>query len=196
MTYDTIFFIGPQGSGKGTQAKLLAKELGFFYWEMGAILRREAGTDSALGRKIADLINNGFLVDDPTLIEIIKDEYKSLHPTGGIIFDGVPRRIMQGQFLLEFLKQNGHANFLSILIDLPHEDSIKRLLERAHHEFRQDDTEDAILFRLKQYDTETLPVLDWLKANTTFVTIDGRPNPDDVTRAIKEAIQYAQDNPS
>src|SRR6185503_20728256 len=92
---DTIFFIGPQGSGKGTQAKLLAEKTGFFYWEMGAIFRAMSKSGTELGKKIGELIDQGVLLDDDIWLEVVKHKLAELPKGHRVIFDGVPRRIGQ-----------------------------------------------------------------------------------------------------
>src|SRR4051812_16971645 len=131
MLLNTIFFIGPQGSGKGTQAKLLAQRLDFFYWEMGGILREVAASQTPLGTKIKRLIDSGILLKDEDLYEVVKARLNQIPKTKGVIFDGIPRRLGQAQFLLDYLKQQGRIDFSTLYISLPKEESIKRLLKRA-----------------------------------------------------------------
>jgi adenylate kinase len=193
MDLDIIFFIGPQGSGKGTQARLLAEKLGFYYWEMGAILREEAKQDNEFGRHVADLINNGNLLDDADLLEVITDKLELLPRNQGIIFDGIPRRIGQAQFLLDYLRAHGRTKFTSIFLDIPFDVSVARLLERAHHEFRKDDTEEGIRTRLALYEKETLPVIELLSKETTKHDIDGTPSIPEVTTEINQALGLTDD---
>ncbi len=193
MNADIIFFIGPQGSGKGTQARVLSEKLGFFHWEMGAILREEAKQDTEFGRHIADTINNGILLDDEDLLGVITEKLKDMPATQKIIFDGIPRRVGQAQFLLEYLRAHGRTKFVSIFLDIPFEVSISRLLERAHHEFRKDDTEAAIRTRLSLYEKETLPVIELLRKETTVFDIDGTPSIPEVTNLINKALGLADE---
>jgi adenylate kinase len=188
MNFDTIFFIGPQGSGKGTQARSLAERLGFFYWEMGGILRSVATEDTDLGRKTKNLIDNGVLLPDDLLLEIIKVRLAGLPPDQGLIFDGVPRRLGQAEFLLGHLTQIHHTKMATVFLELPHEESLNRLLLRARTENRKDDTREAIEFRLQQYEKDTVPVLDYLRQHTEFFSIDGQPDIDEVTAAINHAL--------
>ncbi len=188
MDLDIIFFIGPQGSGKGTQARKLAEQLGFYHFEMGAILREEAQKDTPLGKHIAELINNGHLLEDEELYQVMTEKLKALPTDKGIIFDGVPRRVGQAEFLMNFLREHGRTNFVTIFLDIPHDISVARLLERAHHEFRKDDTKEAIEYRLKMYDTETLPVIDLLRKETNHIEINGTPSIPEVRVAINTAL--------
>lgn len=182
--FDAIFLIGPQGSGKGTQAKFLAEKLNFFYWEMGGILREIAKTNTDLGKKIKELIDRGQLLSDEELFEVVDEKLKTLPEGQGLIFDGIPRSIPQAEKLLEFLKQQGRKNFATLYISLPESESVARLLKRAEIEKRADDTEEKIKYRLEQYKTRTLPVLEHLKTSTIFFEVDGTP----AIETVKEKI--------
>lgn len=188
MNLNTIFFIGPQGSGKGTQAKLLAAKLGFFYWEMGGILREVAGTDTTLGREVKQLIENGVLLPDEKLWEVVKMRLEKIPVNTGVIFDGIPRRINQAEWLMEYLKAQGRKDYATLFIDVPKAESVNRILLRAKKEGRADDTQELVEKRLQQYYDATLPVVEYLKNNTSFFEIDGRPPVEEVTVEIESAI--------
>jgi adenylate kinase len=188
MDLDIIFFIGPQGSGKGTQARALAERLGFFYWEMGAICREITTEDSDLGRKTKELVDKGVLLSDEHLLEIAKKKLSSLPKNKGIVFDGIPRRIGQAEFLIDYLKNNGRKVFATLYLSLPKEESIARLLRRAEMEGRKDDTIEAIERRLRYYENDTVPVLGFLRAHTSFIEVDGRPPVEEVTKEMEKAL--------
>jgi len=191
MNLNTIFFIGPQGSGKGTQAKILAKRLNFFYWEMGGILREVAKEGSELGGKVKELVDNGILLPDELLLQVVESRLSKMSPNTGVIFDGIPRRLGQAEFLINFLKKQGRTNFTTLFIDLPKEESLNRLLLRAQKEGRADDTKEKIEIRLQQYYSDTLPVLDFLKTESAFFEIDGRPNIEEVSKNINKILNLA-----
>jgi len=188
MNLNTIFFIGPQGSGKGTQAKLLAKRLGFFYWEMGGILREVAAGSTELGEKVKSLVDSGTLLQDEDLYAVVKMRANQISPQQGVIFDGIPRRLGQAEFLLDYLRSQGRADFTTLYVSLPREESLKRLLKRAEIEKRADDTKEKIEFRLQQYENETVPVLEYLKNHGQFFEIDGQPSVEQVTKDINKAL--------
>lgn len=185
---DAIFVMGPQGSGKGTQARLLAKKTGFFFWEMGGILRANRDFILENGEKVGDIIDNGRYLSDDQLIEILKLKLPEIPNGKGIIFDAIPRRIGQARFIINWLAERGSKNFVTIFLDLPLEESLKRLILRAKTEKRVDDTPAAMQSRLKLYREVTLPILDYMKANTEFIEIDGRPPIADIEKEIDKAI--------
>jgi len=176
--------MGPQGSGKGTQAKLLAEKLGFFHWEMGGILRGMKEYRFANGETVGGIMDKGVYLSDPQILEIIPSRLAQIPPDQGIIFDAIPRRMGQAQFLIKWLNDRGKKNPVTIFINLSREDSLKRLRLRAEIEKRADDTLEGIELRLKQYEEATLPILDYMRAHTKFIEIDGSPSVGEVTREI------------
>src|SRR3989344_3595948 len=126
MGFNTIFFIGPQGSGKGTQARLLAEKLSFFYWEMGGILRAVAKEDSELGRKVKTQIDSGILLGDDDLLEVVKLRIGQMPKSQVVIFDGIPRRLWQAEFLMDYLKKHGRQKINTPFIVLPKEEAVGR----------------------------------------------------------------------
>ncbi len=188
MDFDAIIFIGPQGSGKGTQAKLFAGKLDFFYLGTGAMLREIATHDDALGKKVGRIINQGKMLDNAAILGIVEREIAATPRKRGIIFDGVPRRLAQAEYLMKFLKSMGRVNIATIYLSLPYDESMSRLMKRAKIEGRKDDTRERIEVRLGEYRRETVPMLDYLRKTTRFFEIDGMPPPDEVTRNISAAL--------
>jgi adenylate kinase len=188
MDKSAIIFIGPQGSGKGTQAKILAKTLGFFYFETGAIARSVAGENTPLGQQVKAMVNNGILLPDEIIFQMVKEKLSQTENLTGVIFDGLPRRLTQAEFLLKTLAELALTHLITLYISLPKDVSIERLLKRAEIEKRADDTLEKIQTRLLQYEQETVPVLEFLKSKSTFVEIDGTPDVNLVTTAINEKL--------
>lgn len=192
MELNVIFMIGPQGSGKGTQAKLLSEKLGFYSWDMGAILREQRDWKFADGRTVGELIDAGTLLSDEQVLQVAEGRLAEIDPSRGVVFDGIPRRIQQAEALLDFLKGQGRTSFTTLFLNVPREESLKRLLLRATTQGRKDDTEDAINYRLQQYEEATVPVLDYLKGCSTFIEIDGQPEVPRVTQEIFTALGIPQ----
>jgi adenylate kinase len=187
MDFDTILILGPQGSGKGTQGKFFAEKLGFLFWDMGTILREMEKEDTPLGKKLS-VIDQGVLLSDELIIEVAKTKLAAISPDQGVVFDGIPRRLGQAKFLLDFLKGQKRKGLVSIFLDLPREEIFKRLSLRAKKEGRADDTPESIEERLRYYEEATKPMLEYLKKETTFITIDGRPSIGEVTKSISAAL--------
>ena len=135
-----------------------------------------------------NLIDSGVLLTDERLYEVVKSRLSQIPRGTGVIFDGIPRRVSQAEFLLDYLKQQGRTEFATLFVDLPKEESLARLLKRAEIEGRKDDRPEKIEFRLKQYQEDTRPVLDFLKKQTKFFEIDGEPEIEEVTKNIFLAL--------
>ncbi len=185
---DAIFFIGRSGAGKGTQAKLLAERIGFFYWEMGAILRAEIARGTPIGKEIENIVNSGLYLDDHHMFKVISSHVGEIPPNTGIVFDGLPRRMSQAPYIVGLLHGMNKKELATIFLDVPREDSVGRLLHRAEIEHRVDDTGEVIERRLDQFELETMPVLDFLENMTKFYRIDGRPSVENVTEAISKVL--------
>ncbi len=188
MEYDIIFVAGPQGSGKGTQGKRLAEKLDFLFWEMGGTLRAILAEGGPLAGRIK-AIDHGKLLDDDLILEILKEKLPLVPEGRGIIFDGVPRRIRQSEFMIGWLRERGHEGRMATLyIDLSRDECKRRLLLRAEREGRADDTPEAIDQRFRDFDDEIHAAMEYLKDHTRFITIDGAPAPDAVAAAIEGAL--------
>jgi adenylate kinase len=137
------------------------------------------------------MINQGIYIDDETTLAIVKEKMATVPQDKGIIFDGLPRRVSQAEYLLPFLISTGKEKLMTIFLDVPHDDSVKRLLHRAEIEGRKDDTKESIERRLLQYTSETVPVLDYLRSHTNFTVIDGRPPIPAVTEEIDKIFGFA-----
>lgn len=187
MDFDAVLVLGPQGSGKSTQGKRLAEKLGFLFWDTGDILRQMIKGGGPLAERIS-VINRGMLLSDELIIEVAKMRLANIPPDRGVVFDGIPRRIGQGRFLIEFLKEQKRQKPVTIFIDVPREVSIDRLTRREDVEKRADDTPDGIAERLKLYAETMHPVLEYLKEETRFISIDGRPSTEEVEKKIAEVL--------
>jgi adenylate kinase len=187
MDFDAVFILGPQGSGKGTQGKLLAARLGFLFWETGEILREIAREDTPLAKKVK-VMDQGVLLSDEVIIEVARMKLMALPADQGVVFDGIPRRLGQAQFLIDFLKKQKRKLPVTIFLDLPREESVKRLLLRAKSEERVDDMPAAIQKRLLDYEAAIGPTVAYLKNETKFISIDGSPSISEIEKNINAAL--------
>jgi adenylate kinase len=106
----------------------------------------------------------------------------------GILFDGIPRRLGQAEFLVNFLGSQGRSALATVLIEVQHEESLKRLLLRAEKEGRADDTKEAIEYRLQQYRNETEPMLPFLEERSSFFRVDGVGSIEEIAERIGKEL--------
>ena len=187
LDFDTIFITGSQGSGKGTQANRLAAKLDFFQWDMGVILREILKENGPLAEKVSP-IDKGIFLTDEVIIEVSEDRLKKIPPTKGIIFDGLPRRPVQARFLIDFLKSQQRKKPVTLFIDVPRAIVLERMMLRAKNEGRADDTPEVINKRLQFFDEVIRPLMDYLKKETRFISVDGTPSVEVVEKSIDTAL--------
>ena len=195
-----IVLFGAPGAGKGTQASLLAEKFDLIHLSTGEMLRREVAQETPLGLRVRDIMNRGDLVGDDVVVGLIAkaldhgrnellDEWDELRlrracgigpddplpekPQPSIIYDGFPRTVQQCQ-MLEFLFQKKQRKLDCVIsIDVPQEELVRRIHERALVSNRSDDTEEVIRHRLEEYEAKTQPVLDYYKVSGRLVSVDG-----------------------
>ncbi len=180
-----IILLGPQGSGKGTQATLLAQALNIPAISMGELLRQRAAHESnEVGSSIASRQKAGDLVDDKVALETLKAHLETLDISRGHLVDGYPRNSAQAQTYLAYEKPT-HL----IVLDIPREESTRRLLKRAEIEHREDDWVGVIEHRLDVYDQETKPLLKMFEDLGILHTIDGTGTIEEVHAAVMACFQ-------
>lgn len=169
-----LVILGPQGSGKGTQAKLIAKKYGLVNISTGALMRQEIESGSEFGKQIKALIDDGNLATDEMLFSIL--EKAPLKQGEGFILDGTPRNLPQAKALETVFSRVSLKIDFAIYLDLPYDDSVSRMLKRAQIEHRPDDNLDAIKKRLTIFERETVPVVDFYRQQDKLIEVDGRPD--------------------
>jgi adenylate kinase len=182
-----LIILGPQGSGKGTQAKLLAERFGLTHISTGELMRNEIDSGSDFGKEIKSIINKGDLVSDEILFSVLeKAPLKSGH---GFILDGTPRNLFQAVALEKVFAKVGLTLDKVISIDIPHDVSVQRMLKRAEIEHRPDDTLEAIKKRLAIYENETRPVVYYYRKQNKVIDIDGTPDIDTIFLDIVSKLE-------
>lgn len=180
---------GPPGSGKGTQAEMLAKEKELKHLSTGQLLRREIQNGTRLGEEAARLIDKGNLVSDEIAFSLINKSYEDIRRKKGVILDGFPRTLSQVAILDEWLKEQYIKLQKLIYLDIPDEEVISRIMKRAALEDRKDDSKVAIIHRrIEIYHQETAPVLDFYKKRDVFVHVNGRGSKEEVFRKVCASI--------
>jgi adenylate kinase len=183
-----IVFIGPPGSGKGTQAKQLLAHLGIPHLSTGELLRAAKQADSQLGRLASQYMDHGRLVPDPLVLAMVGEKLNEPQFAKGCLFDGFPRTLQQAKSLDESLAQRGTP--LNMVLELVADENelVARMLKRAAAEKRVDDTPETIAQRLEVYRKQTAPLLDYYRSQGKLVSIDGMGTPDEVFARIRAAV--------
>ncbi|MDX9696063.1 MAG: adenylate kinase, partial [Bacteroidales bacterium] len=168
-----IALFGPPGAGKGTQSKLLVQRFNLAYISTGDILREEIADGTELGKQAKSVIEEGGLVSDEIIVQIIEKKIKTNKEVNGFLFDGFPRTVVQA-YILEglLLKLNTSLNCM-ISLEVPQDILMNRMLERSKKENRIDDTLEVIHNRLKEYQNKTIPVAQFYKEKGICYSVDG-----------------------
>lgn len=185
---DLVLF-GIQGSGKGTQARKLAAELGYDIFETGAELRRIAATDTELGRTVKSFIDAGNLAPHEIVMEVVRKAIAARPETQKILFDGIPRNHDQMQGFDVVMRDAGR-DFRCLQLVVDPEKCIERILGRAKIEGRVDDqNEAAIRRRMGLFAEKTVPVIEEYRRRGILADVDGEGTVDAVYGKMKEALQ-------
>lgn len=169
-----IVIFGAPGSGKGTQSDLMIKKYGFNHISTGDVLRNEIKNGTELGKTAKEYIDNGQLIPDELMINILASVYDSFGKEHkGVIFDGFPRTIPQAEALKTMLAERGHNVAAMIELDVPEDKLVERLIKRGKESGRTDDNEETINKRLKVYTTQTAPLIEWYKKEGLHHHING-----------------------
>ena len=160
-----LILFGPPGSGKGTQASLLAKKINVPHLSTGDILRLKLNDKDELANELSKTMSSGNLVPDSILNPIVAEKLLSSECKNGFILDGYPRNKSQSDFLIDFLQKNKID--LDLIIDFKADtETIKnRIIERSKIENRSDDNLEVIKTRLEKYFAETQPLAGFFKDN-------------------------------
>ena len=177
-----LLFLGPPGAGKGTQAALLSEANSYLHLSTGELLRTEIDLDTDLGKQVKDIMNNGELVSDQLVLEIVK---KNLDKDNkGWILDGYPRNLSQVNSLNDVLMNINQPLEIVFYLDIPDEVLIKRLLMRG----RKDDNEETIKTRLKIYKETTEPLIEYYKNLSLLAYINADSNLKTISADIKQKM--------
>jgi adenylate kinase len=189
-----ILVLGPQGSGKGTQAQRIKAMYGIPHIATGDMLREMKELPTELGRELNEVMNRGELVNDDLMIRLIRDRLSRGDTTGGFVLDGFPRTMPQAEALDTLLHELGRE--LDVVCDFQVPDRevlLQRMLRRAAQEGRSDDTPEAMKRRLELYDRETAPLIEYYRTRqANVVGIHADRTVDEVFREIDDALAQTQ----
>lgn len=211
-----LIFLGPPGAGKGTQARVIAKELGFPHISTGDILREAVQEKTSLGLAAQAKMDKGELVPDDVICGIVEERLNKQDCGTGAILDGFPRTVAQAEFLERFLQRTDRGEPLVLNIDVATDLVVKRLTGRRtcpkcgeiyniylspprQDEIcdkdgeklvqRSDDNEETIRTRLKAYERDTLPLIDYYRQKNVLRQVDGSGEPDVITGRLLNIVK-------
>jgi adenylate kinase len=211
-----IIILGPQGSGKGTQALFLAEKFNAAHIEVGGMLRKMAKENTPLGRELYEIVHiKKELVSDEVVLKALTEKFKEVSPDKGIILDGAPRRLEQIEEVEQAFADSGRKIDKIVFLNISDEDSIERVSKRyscskCHKHFtigenitssidpctdcggsieqRKDDTEEGIKKRLSIFREQTMPVVEYYRDKGVLVEIDGTKSKKEVFEDITDKL--------
>ncbi len=181
-----IVISGAPGAGKGTQSDFIVEHFGLTHVSTGDLLRKEIAERTELGMRIKAIMDEGRLVSDDIVVEMMDRAIAA--DTNGMLFDGFPRTVAQAEELDRLLAKHNRELTCMVQLEVPREELIRRLLERAKIQGRADDNEQTIANRLDEYNSKTLPVAEYYARQGKQRIIDGLGTIDDIAARVRTAI--------
>ena len=183
-----IVIFGAPGSGKGTQSERIVEKYGINHISTGDVLRAEIKNGTELGKTAKGYIDQGQLIPDELMIDILGSVFDSFKDSKGVIFDGFPRTIAQAEALKKMLAERGQDVSVMVDLDVPEEELMVRLIKRGKDSGRADDNEETIKKRLHVYHSQTAPLIDWYKNEKKYQHINGLGTLEGFFAEICEAV--------
>ena len=186
-----ILILGPQGSGKGTQAQRIAAAYGVPHIATGDMFRAAVATGSELGAQVGPILERGDLVPDDLTIELIRERLSVSDTAEGFILDGFPRTVAQAEALDRGLEEIDRELTAVLHFQVPDELAVERLHVRALQEGRTDDTPEIIRHRLEVFHRSTEPVVEYYRSRGILVGIHAERPIDAVFAEVQEVLETA-----
>lgn len=176
-----FLIFGPPGSGKGTQSVKLAGKFNLTHLSTGDMLRAEIAAGTELGKKMSLIMSKGELVPDEVVIEMIAARVDSTKDTAGFLFDGFPRTVAQTEALEKMLNERGMKIDCMLVLDVDHDELVKRLVLRADLSGRPDDKDPAVIEnRIEVYKAKTEPIIDYCRQRGIYQPVNGMGSIEDI----------------
>jgi adenylate kinase len=191
-----VIFLGPPGSGKGTQAKLLGERLGVPQISTGEILRAAVREGTPLGLQAKAVMESGELVSDDLMIALIRERLAAPDAAKGFILDGFPRTVQQAEVLERLLAGNGTPLTAVLNLSVPESVLVDRMHQRAIEEGRADDRPETILERLRVYRQKTEPLAGFYRDRGLLTDVDGMGDIAGIADRIDQALAASAGRPS
>jgi adenylate kinase len=184
-----LLVLGPQGSGKGTQAKLIADDHGIPHVSTGDMFRAAIAQRTELGRRVEPILAAGELVPDELTVALIEERLAQPDAASGFVLDGFPRTLAQAEALDGMLAGIGRELDAVLFFDLADDLATERMLGRAAQEGRADDTAEVMARRLAIYHEQTAPVVEHYRVRGSLVPLHAERTVDEVRAEIQEALE-------
>ena len=186
-----LILFGPPAAGKGTQALRLVTECGMVQLSTGDMLRAARASGTELGQRVAAIMDNGELVSDEIVIDLIEAHLPAAEAAGGAIFDGFPRTVPQAEALDQMLNHRRSQIDLVLRLVVDHHALLSRITKRFVEQGRPDDNPEVFETRLSAYAAQTAPLLPYYELQGKLVEVDGMTSVDQVAREIDAALVRA-----
>jgi adenylate kinase len=206
-----IVLFGIQGSGKGTLGKIAADKYGYVIFETGSELRKLAQEQNELGKKVKSIVEAGHLVPNDVVMDIIENFMAHLPKGKNVLFDGIPRKMVQAETFDDLMKKL-HRDFFGILVDVPEDVVTRRLMNRRMCEncktvypanytkdicekcggklvSRSDDNPESIRTRINAFFTETMQVIEHYKSQGKLFSMNGNLSIDDAGKEMLKLLE-------
>ena len=188
-----LLLIGPPGSGKGTQGDRLAEKFGLEHIAAGDLLRAEVEAGTPIGTKAKEYLDQGELVPDELVIELVMPVVAAAVERNGYVLDGFPRSVGQAVVARGMAEEIGAVPDAVIYLDASRDVLVERILARAKTEGRSDDTAEVVHNRLEVFDEATRPLIDYYRSRGLLRVVNGDLSEEEVTAEILAAIGYVSD---
>lgn len=186
-----VILVGAPGAGKGTQAQLLQEALSLPHVSTGDLFRYNLQNETELGQLARTYMDRGELVPDEVTVAMVKDRLSNPDCVNGAILDGFPRTSAQAKALDDLLAEIGSRINIVPHIYVEQEVLVGRLLKRAEIEGRADDNEETIRTRMRVYEEQTRPLLQYYGQKGLVVKVNGQQSVTEVNKDLIEVIQEA-----
>ncbi|MEP0366827.1 MAG: adenylate kinase [Cyclobacteriaceae bacterium] len=183
-----IVIFGPPGAGKGTQSDKLIDKYNLFHISTGDLFRYHTKNETALGKKVKEIMDSGELVSDDITIAMLREEVEKNPQASGFLFDGFPRTVPQAEALDELMKSLGTEIHAVVELEVTEEEVRTRIAKRKELEGRADDADDKLERRIQEYFSKTVHVLPFYKAQDRLSTVNGIGEIDTIFSSIAEVL--------
>jgi len=179
-----MLLFGPPGSGKGTQAAVLATELAVPAISTGDMLREAVAAGTPLGQRVESIMLGGQLVDDATMADVVRGRLQAADAGEGFVLDGYPRTLPQARELDDILEEGDCELDHVVVLEVPEEELVERTLRRG----RADDSAEVVRHRLREYRNKTEPLIGYYRERHLLRAVDGHQPVAAVTADVLAAV--------